>query len=170
LIIPVDNMLFTASINIFAGRALDTIPSHPNSLLATRWRGAPGRPIMRPGRWAPDMVSDALVSMLLNGGCGYEDLRLYPALAFDRRFDRLFNLLDESTRWTAEESSYPPYNIERAGEDHYWISLALAGFKPEEVTITAEQNVLTVEGHKGEKDHSRLDRSVVCSTSPTMLR
>jgi len=67
-------------------------------------------------------------------------------------FDRLFNMLDESTRWTAEENNYPPYNIERAGEDRYWISLALAGFKPEEVTITAEQNVLTVEGHKDEKD------------------
>jgi molecular chaperone IbpA len=67
-------------------------------------------------------------------------------------FDRLFNLLDESTRWTGEESNYPPYNIERTGEDHYWISLALAGFKPDEVTITAEQNVLTVEGHKAEQD------------------
>ena len=67
-------------------------------------------------------------------------------------FDRLFNLLNESVRWTAEENNYPPYNIERAGEDHYWISLALAGFKPEEVTITAEQNVLTVEGHKADKD------------------
>ena len=66
-------------------------------------------------------------------------------------FDRLFNLLDESTRWNAEENNYPPYNIERAGEDHYWISLALAGFKPEEVTITAEQNVLTVEGSKAQK-------------------
>jgi molecular chaperone IbpA len=65
-------------------------------------------------------------------------------------FDRLFNLLDESTRWTASENNYPPYNIERAGEDHYWISLALAGFKPEEVTITAEQNVLTIEGHRVE--------------------
>ena len=43
---------------------------------------------------------------------------------------------------------YPPYNIERIGEDHYWISLALAGFSPDEVTITADQNVLTVEGRK----------------------
>jgi molecular chaperone IbpA len=76
-------------------------------------------------------------------------------------FDRLFNLLDESTRWTAEENNYPPYNIERVGEDRYWISLALAGFKPEEVTITAEQNVLTVEGHKGEKnDHEYLYRGI----------
>jgi molecular chaperone IbpA len=63
-------------------------------------------------------------------------------------FDRLFNLLDESEQWTAENSNYPPYNIERTGEDHYQISLALAGFTPEEVTITAEQNVLTIEGRK----------------------
>jgi molecular chaperone IbpA len=62
-------------------------------------------------------------------------------------FDRLFDLLDQSARLTAEDG-YPPYNIERAGEDHYRISLALAGFTPEEVTITAEQNVLTVEGTK----------------------
>jgi molecular chaperone IbpA len=52
---------------------------------------------------------------------------------------------------TASDSNYPPYNIERTGQDHYWISLALAGFQPEEVTITAEQNVLTVEGHETDK-------------------
>ena len=41
--------------------------------------------------------------------------------------------------------------IERVGEDHYQISLALAGFTPDEVSITAEQNTLTVEGRKAEK-------------------
>ena len=66
-------------------------------------------------------------------------------------FDRLFNLLDESSRWTGEDN-YPPYNIERTGEDHYQITLALAGFTPEEIAITAEQNMLTVEGRKAEKD------------------
>jgi molecular chaperone IbpA len=64
-------------------------------------------------------------------------------------FDRLFNLIDESMRWTGEDVGYPPYNIERTGEDHYQISLALAGFSADDVTITAEQNVLTVEGGKG---------------------
>jgi molecular chaperone IbpA len=64
-------------------------------------------------------------------------------------FDRLFDLMDQSTRWS--EDHYPPYNIERTGEDHYAITLALAGFAPDEVTITAEQNVLTVEGSKGQK-------------------
>ena len=65
-------------------------------------------------------------------------------------FDRLFDLMDQSARWTGD-GNYPPYNIERAGEDHYRISLALAGFSPDEVTITAEQNVLTVEGSKTQK-------------------
>jgi len=65
-------------------------------------------------------------------------------------FDRIFDLLDE-TQHTVEEH-YPPYNIERLGEDHYQISLALAGFSPDEIAITAEQNVLTVEGRKADED------------------
>jgi len=65
-------------------------------------------------------------------------------------FDRLFDLLDETAR--ATEDHYPPYNIERLGEDRYQISLALAGFSPDEVAITAEQNVLTVEGRKADKE------------------
>ena len=64
-------------------------------------------------------------------------------------FDRIFDLLDETQR-TVEEH-YPPYNIERLGEDHYQISLALAGFSPDEIAVTAEQNVLTVEGRKADE-------------------
>jgi molecular chaperone IbpA len=64
-------------------------------------------------------------------------------------FDRIFDLLDETQR-TVEEH-YPPYNIERLGEDHYQISLALAGFSRDEIAITAEQNVLTVEGRKADE-------------------
>jgi molecular chaperone IbpA len=62
-------------------------------------------------------------------------------------FDRLFDLVEESVRWTGDDN-YPPYNIEKVGEDRYSISLAIAGFSPEDMTITAEQNTLTVEGHK----------------------
>ncbi|WP_407180008.1 Hsp20 family protein [Bradyrhizobium sp. STM 3562] len=65
-------------------------------------------------------------------------------------FDRLIDLIEDSVRWTGTDN-YPPYNIERVGEDHYQIALALAGFTPDEVTVTAEQNVLTVEGRKAEK-------------------
>src|SRR5436190_20430631 len=66
-------------------------------------------------------------------------------------FDRLFDFVDESLRLTGEDN-YPPYNIERTGEDQYQITLALAGFTPDEIAITAEQNVLTVEGRKAEKN------------------
>ena len=65
-------------------------------------------------------------------------------------FDRLFEMLDQASHLQANDT-YPPYNIERADEDNYRISLALAGFSPDEVTITAEQNVLTVEGSKTQK-------------------
>ena len=64
-------------------------------------------------------------------------------------FDRLFDLLENSGQWTGGDN-YPPYDSERVGEDHYQISLALAGFTPDEVSITAEQNTLTVEGRKAE--------------------
>jgi len=65
-------------------------------------------------------------------------------------FDRLFDVLDEVQR-TAEET-YPPYNIERLDENRFQISVALAGFTPEEVALTVEQNVLTLEGRRGDKE------------------
>ncbi len=75
-------------------------------------------------------------------------------------FDRLFDLIDESARWVGDDN-YPPYNIERTGEDRYQIALALAGFSPEEIAITAEQNVLTVEGRKAEKgEHQYLYQGI----------
>ncbi len=76
-------------------------------------------------------------------------------------FDRLFDLLENETQRFAGDTNYPPYNIERAGEDSYEVSLALAGFKPEEITITVHEKVLTVEGQKQEKgDHSYLYQGI----------
>jgi molecular chaperone IbpA len=75
-------------------------------------------------------------------------------------FDRLFHLLDDPLRYAAEEN-YPPYNIERTGGDEYRISLAVAGFDADEITITAEQSMLTVEGRKSEKgEHRYLYRGI----------
>lgn len=65
-------------------------------------------------------------------------------------FDRFFDLVD-AAQHAGSDDNYPPCNIERLGEDRYQISLALSGFAPGEITITAEQNVLTVEGRKAEK-------------------
>jgi len=66
-------------------------------------------------------------------------------------FDRLFNLLEDDAFRMAGEQNYPPYNIERTGEDSYEVTLAVAGFTPEEITITSDQNVLMVEGRKADK-------------------
>ncbi|SJZ59589.1 molecular chaperone IbpA [Enhydrobacter aerosaccus] len=79
------------------------------------------------------------------------DFDLTPIWRSTVGFDRLVDLIDDSLR-LAGEDNYPPYNIARTGEDNYRITLALAGFKPEEITVTAEQNMLTVEGRKAEKD------------------
>ena len=65
-------------------------------------------------------------------------------------FDRLFDVFDEVQK-TAEDN-YPHYNIERLDPDRFQIALALAGFAPEEISLTVEPNLLTVEGRKGEKD------------------
>ena len=64
-------------------------------------------------------------------------------------FDRLFDLAETAQR--AGEDNYPPYNIERLAEDRYQISLAVAGFAPNDIQITAEQNVVTIEGSKPDK-------------------
>ena len=64
-------------------------------------------------------------------------------------FDRLFDLAEMAQR--AGEYNYPPYNIERLGEDRYQISLAVAGFAPADISVTAEQNTVTIEGARPEK-------------------
>ncbi|WGR93521.1 Hsp20 family protein [Bradyrhizobium sp. ISRA443] len=64
-------------------------------------------------------------------------------------FDHLVDLVDSTLR-QAGEDHYPPYNIERFGDDHYRISLAVAGFAADDITVTAEQNALAVEGRKPE--------------------
>jgi molecular chaperone IbpA len=65
-------------------------------------------------------------------------------------FDRLFNQV-QAAQHAAGDDNYPPCNVERLSDDRYRISLALAGFSADEIAITAEQNVLTVEGRKADK-------------------
>jgi len=62
-------------------------------------------------------------------------------------FDRLFDLINDTQRLETQDN-YPPYDIVRTGENAYRISLALAGFSPNEISITAQQNRLTVAGGK----------------------
>jgi molecular chaperone IbpA len=62
-------------------------------------------------------------------------------------FDRLFDMLEASARQSTQDN-YPPFNLERMAEDRYRITLAVAGFAREEITITAQQNLLLVQGKK----------------------
>jgi len=66
-------------------------------------------------------------------------------------FDRLFSLLDTLGTPENGQTTYPPYNIERTGEDAYRISMAVAGFSETEISIEAHRNVLTVKGERTEE-------------------
>lgn len=67
-------------------------------------------------------------------------------------FDRLFSMLDSAG---SEAPSYPPYNIERTGENNYRITMAVAGFSENDLNIEAKEHVLTVTGEKPEEDETR---------------
>jgi molecular chaperone IbpA len=66
-------------------------------------------------------------------------------------FDRLFSMLDQVSGFEGNGSTYPPYNIERTGENAYRITLAVAGFSEPEISIEAKQNTLTIKGEKPPK-------------------
>ncbi|MBY6241996.1 Hsp20 family protein [Methylosinus sp. Sm6] len=67
-------------------------------------------------------------------------------------FDRLFSLLDQVGTQDAA-SAYPPYNIERTGENDYRVTLAVAGFAREDLSIETRENTLAI---KGSKEHGEL--------------
>ena len=62
-------------------------------------------------------------------------------------FDHLADLLDSNLQQSADDN-YPPYNVERTGEDAYRISLAVAGFGMDDIAVTAERDTLTIEGKR----------------------
>jgi molecular chaperone IbpA len=77
-------------------------------------------------------------------------------------FDRMFDLLN--TQIPPDQETYPPYDIARTGEERYRISLALVGFTPEQITVTVQQNRLTVAGKKNENKENYILQSI--STRP----
>jgi len=78
------------------------------------------------------------------------NLNLDPFWRTTIGFDRLFDLMDDSLRFEPEDH-YPPCNIVRTGENTYRISVAVAGFKPDQINVTVESNMLTVTGRTSEK-------------------
>ena len=69
-------------------------------------------------------------------------------------FDRLFSLLDQATG-VESAPSYPPYNIERTGENAYRITVAVAGFAEPELSIEVKENTLTIRGEKQVKQNEK---------------
>ncbi len=66
-------------------------------------------------------------------------------------FDRLARQLESAAR-TSQENGWPPYNIETTGENAYRIEIAVAGFKPDELSLEVKENLLTVVGKKAAND------------------
>ena len=65
-------------------------------------------------------------------------------------FDRLFDFLEQGS---SVADNYPPYDVEKVSDDRYRITLAVAGFKRDEIDITSHQNLLTVGGRRAENDN-----------------
>jgi molecular chaperone IbpA len=63
-------------------------------------------------------------------------------------FDRLFSMLDQVAGFDGAAPSYPPYNIERTGENAYRITLAVAGFSDADLSLETKENTLTIKGEK----------------------
>ena len=69
-------------------------------------------------------------------------------------FDRMLRLVDAATRVDGTSFGYPPYNIEKTGDDAYRLTMAVAGFSPDELDVTVQENTLRVSG-KSQKDEEK---------------
>jgi molecular chaperone IbpA len=88
------------------------------------------------------------------------NLNLDPFWRSSVGFDRILDLMDESLR-LQPENSYPPYNILRTGENSYRVSLAVAGFKPDQISVTVQQNNLVITGRENQKtEHDYMHRGI----------
>lgn len=70
-------------------------------------------------------------------------------------FDHLSRMLDNAWAMAENADNYPPYNIEKSGEDDYRITLAVAGFSPEDLEIVAQENTLLVRGRMKEDESGK---------------
>lgn len=78
-------------------------------------------------------------------------LSLAPLFRQSIGFDRFNDLFESALRSSESGSSYPPYNVEKHGDDQYRIVVAAAGFREEDLELQVERGVLTVSGGKRER-------------------
>jgi molecular chaperone IbpA len=94
--------------------------------------------------------------MSLNGGYAMRTFDLTPLYRSTVGFDRMFSLLDQGS-FDGAAPGYPPYNIERTGENDYRVTVAVAGFAESELSIEVKENTLTVKGEKQAKTEKESD-------------
>lgn len=80
---------------------------------------------------------------------------LTPLFRSSVGFDRFSDLLDTAFKLDERAPSYPPYNIEKLNDDEYRVTVALAGFKPEDLDIVAQENTLTISGSQQETEEEK---------------
>jgi molecular chaperone IbpA len=120
--------------------------SHLNSMRTPH--GSAGRPARRKGA-----KSRSRICRFNKEDIDMRQFDLSPLYRSTVGFDRLFSLIDSMANVDAGAQTYPPYNIERTGENAYRITMAVAGFGEADLDIEAKQNVLTVRGDR--KDEPR---------------
>lgn len=81
---------------------------------------------------------------------------LSPLIRTTVGFDHLMRMMDSAMRSDNASESYPPYNIEKLGEDTYRIVVAVAGFSEDEINITAQDNTLVISG-KAARDKNKVE-------------
>jgi molecular chaperone IbpA len=82
------------------------------------------------------------------GGYAMRTFDLSPLYRSTVGFDRLFSMLDNTAGFENGGATYPPYNIERTGDNSYRVTVAVAGFSESDLSIESKENTLTVKGEK----------------------
>jgi len=101
-------------------------------------------------------------SMSLKGGYVMRHLDLSPLYKSTVGFDRIASIFDSLSTLESETPAYPPYNIERLGENEYRITMAVAGFAEDDINIEIKENSLTIRGEqaKSEEKTEHLHRGI----------
>src|SRR5439155_7840282 len=92
------------------------------------------------------------ISMLLTGGYGHGSFRFLSIVPFDDRLRSSYPPRRCGNRVDSAAVTYPPYNIEKTGEDAYRLTMAVAGFSPAELDVTVQENTLLVTGKGAQKE------------------
>jgi molecular chaperone IbpA len=104
-------------------------------------------------------MAGGFIQQSLNGGLLMRTFDLTPFYRSTVGFDRLFSLLDQAP---ADGSpGYPPYNIERTGDNAFRISVAVSGFSQGELSIVAKENTLTIKGEKTANENGKENSEVL---------